>query len=323
MTPKRLSLLLTLLALFQVRGGAAEPYAILPATESPDGRYGIGWGMKGVENIEEANPLERGTDAVENYIVDLKEKKIVSTLPSSYWQFQSTTPNHRDFELRWSGDSAIVVILYTLRWGDLGLFEAVRLADGKAIGTLDLGKSIETPFRAFLAKTWSEYAKRKNLIDPLFSALNAEGSGILTVNVMGGMPGDKSGESYSDETTVRFSVAKSGENELKCSVLGVAKAEYEKEPPPLQTAAPPVQSPRPLPLQSAEPPLAGAAAAADKRLNVAYKALQGKLDSLGKESLKTEQRAWLLERDKIGNDEEKTQFVEKRAVELENRAKEH
>jgi hypothetical protein len=303
MSLKNLSLVLIGLAWVPVAALAAEKYAVLDETESPDHRYAIGWGMKGIDDIAKADPLKADSDEVENYVVDLKEKTIVTPLRSAYWHFQDSHPNHRDFETKWSADSAIVVALYTMRWGDLGSFEAVLIEEGKAVAKLDLGKSIEPAFRRFLAQSWPEYTRLKNSIDPLFSGLKVEREGILSVTVMGGIPGDKSGESFSEEAAVQFSVVKDGTDLLRCDVLGIAKARPERQAPP-------------TPAPTADP-----TAKADKNLNAAYKALQSKLDQSGREVLKAEQRAWLLERDKITDSTKKIEFIEKRAAELEARAK--
>ena len=63
----------------------AASYQLFKGTKSPDGRYAVAWGIKGVDDVERKIKSGANIDeeAVENYIVDLRAGKVVGTLADS------------------------------------------------------------------------------------------------------------------------------------------------------------------------------------------------------------------------------------------------
>jgi hypothetical protein len=193
-----------------------KPYLVFEQTASPDGHYAIAWGLpkhpdvwakvceldseapagsdlKG-EDSQEGNEevFQRVVDVaedVENYVVDLREGKIVHKLQSArgpesepeYFVAASTHPNRHDLEVVWANTGKFVLINHTYRW-DCVTFRALPVEDKHVGPELDLNKPLGDAVRRFIAKSFpagSGYSKKdlnisfsdlKQVSDASFSA---------------------------------------------------------------------------------------------------------------------------------------------------------
>ena len=174
-----------------------KPYLVFEETASPDGRYAIAWGLpkhpdvwaKVCEFDREApagsdlkdedskegseEVFQRVVDVaedVENYVVDLREGKIVHKLqcmrgPESepeYFVAASNRPNRHHLEVVWANTGKFVLINHTYRW-DCVTFCALPVDDKHVGPALDLNKPLGDAVRRFVAKSFpagSGYSKK-------------------------------------------------------------------------------------------------------------------------------------------------------------------
>ena len=147
------------------RLAAEDSFIILPGTQSPDGRFAIGWGLpkhpeiwnKAREDKEEQaealiTDVGQFEEDVENYLVDLRATQVLGKLGSHYWRMSKLLPNRHDLDVVWSAASNLVVVNHTFRW-DCRAFEAVRIIDGKIGARLDLKKALDAKLRQHFKKT--------------------------------------------------------------------------------------------------------------------------------------------------------------------------
>ena len=203
-------------------GGKA--FLIFPKTESPDGRYAVAWGLpkhpdvwakvcqfakqhpsdaelteqdekEGSEVFERVHGVEQD---VQNYLVDLRDQKIIRTIrcphglgvsddlhsalsmTTEYWGTPGAYPSHHDLNVVWSPRNDFVLINHTFRW-DCVSFCAVLLREKSS--ELDLNKPLGDAVRSLVAKSFpkgSGYAKKeldvsysdlKHVVSDKFSAL--------------------------------------------------------------------------------------------------------------------------------------------------------
>src|SRR6266487_204033 len=177
-----------------------KPFLIFPNTQSPDGQYAVAWGLPKHPDVwakvcqfEQEHPAdteltEEGSKQaeavfqsvddvsqdVENYIVDVRDGKIVRKLDClrapgvtaerelepEYW-IAGGRPNRHDLEVVWSRAGNLVLVDHTYRW-DCVTFCAVPIRDGKAGPPVDLNKKLGGAVRNFVAKSFprgSGYSK--------------------------------------------------------------------------------------------------------------------------------------------------------------------
>jgi hypothetical protein len=156
-------LLIGTCALLGMSGGARvwaeDSFIVLPRTQSPDGRFAVGWGLpKHPEIWNKARQMEKDQaeslnadvgqfeEDVENYVVDLRAMQILGKLGSHYWEAIELRPNRHGLDVVWSAASDLVVVNHTFRW-DCRAFEAVRISDGKTGARLDLKKALGAKLR--------------------------------------------------------------------------------------------------------------------------------------------------------------------------------
>jgi hypothetical protein len=161
-------LLIGVCAVLGLGGGARlwaeDSFIVLRRTHSPDGRFAVGWGLpKHPEIWNKALRMEKDQAAsliddvgvveedVENYVVDLHSKQVLSKLGSHYWEATELRPNRHHLDVVWSAASDLVLVNHTFRW-DCRAFEAVRISDGKAGARLDLKKALDAKLREHFKK---------------------------------------------------------------------------------------------------------------------------------------------------------------------------
>jgi hypothetical protein len=172
---------------------STQPFLVFPDTKSPDGCYAIAWGLPkhpeiwakvsrfqeqhlaGTEaSSEEDKQLDElfesvnvVSDAVENYVIDLRAGTIIRKLDCprlpgwthgreaepDYWTIADRKPNRHDLQVVWSPQSDLVLINHTWRW-DSVTFCAVMLSDGRATSELDLNRPLGDAVRNLVAKSF-------------------------------------------------------------------------------------------------------------------------------------------------------------------------
>jgi hypothetical protein len=192
---------------------AGEKYQVIPETESRDHRYAVA----------------EDTSKEKNYVVDLKTKKIIGNLSSTY----SSENRHDNFEATWSSDNAMLIISYTHRYGDCGTFEAVSLTRGKAGTALDLQKLADESFDRFLRKSYgTAYDPTKESIVFGYDSISAETDSEWTARAVAVVPGDKSGTSFYAEATIRFRLTKetASRSNLKFELVNIQQPKSSESP---------------------------------------------------------------------------------------------
>jgi hypothetical protein len=152
-------LLIGVCTLLGIGGGARvwaeDAFIILPETQSPDGRFAVGWGLPRHPEIwskvreatnEQAESLIADVDQfeedVENYVVDVRAMQVLAKLGSHYWLVAEVRPNRHHLDVVWSAASDLVLVNHTFQW-DCRAFEAVRISEGKTGARLDLKKALD------------------------------------------------------------------------------------------------------------------------------------------------------------------------------------
>jgi hypothetical protein len=147
-----------------VRVWAEDSFILLPETQSPDGRFAIGWGLPKHPEVwnkarlaanEQAESLIGDISLIEedvvNYLVDLRAAQALSKLGSHYWLVADSRPNRHHLDVVWSAASDLVLVNQTFRW-DCRAFEAVRISEGKLGARLDLKKALNAKLLQFFKK---------------------------------------------------------------------------------------------------------------------------------------------------------------------------
>jgi hypothetical protein len=143
---------------------AEDAFIVLPETQSPDGRFAVGWGLpKHPEIWNKARPtttdqaesviadVGQFEEDVENYVVDLRATQVLGKLGSHYWATDELRPNRHGLDVIWSAASDLVLVNHTYRW-DCRAFEAVRISEGKTGARLDLKKALDARLRQHFKK---------------------------------------------------------------------------------------------------------------------------------------------------------------------------
>ena len=295
----------------------ADSFVVVPETTSPDGRYAIAWGLpkhpeiwRDVKQVAGSSAksaeaiyakLSRVVEDAENYVVDLRAKKIVQKLNSNYWHVEDRSlvdeASQRDtFETAWSKAGDVVVTTHTHRWVTLSV-AAVRIEAGKA-AMVDL----EPVLKPAALKSFDQSIKKARLsaesVFTVFSGVQHRHGLEFSVDASGSQGSE--GDWNAGPVAIEFALEPMDKRlAAKVSSVGAADDGAAK------TAG------------ASE----NALAEADGDLNRAYSALRSKLSAKQAEALKLEQREWLKKRDKIKDDTARAEFVAERAKELESRAR--
>lgn len=214
---------------------AAEPFAVLENTSSPDGRYAFAWGAPEKYKIDWA-ALNRGettalpnpadfADAVENYLVDLKAAKILATLRGAQaWRLpDGSHGNHRDLKVAWSPNGEFAVAIYSLKW-QYESFQGFRITPA-GVTTVEIGKPLETAWRQHLSTTTGErYKQRADSLAISFGELKAmENEGSFGVRALAEVP-KSTGEDDAFEEKLVFTLQPQAEGKLSLEIRDIAKS---------------------------------------------------------------------------------------------------
>lgn len=294
-----------------------DPWQVFSGTESPDGRYAVAWGLpkhpdvwaqvtrsyreQAQREFEDDQKIEVPESDVENYIVDLRERKILARLNSNhklvsnYWSLPHLGPNGHDLEVVWSRAGDIVIVNHAYRWDSVTLC-AVRVSNGKATGKRDLHQLLGRSLHARFAKSLRKRGYSKESVNFLFTDIEQREGEKYSAYVDAAEGGSKNPDAWSESAVIQFKLKPSGSG-VEVEVLDIHAPGKAEEP------------------GTAEHALARA----DRRLNAAYSALRATLGEDARAALKLERREWLARRDKIEDTSERTTFIEARAEELEQR----
>jgi hypothetical protein len=298
------------LMLFAVAPAWAGPnFLVLPDTTSPDGRYAFAWGLPAEFKVDWDKLRQTESDPVieeflfdrdvANYLVDLQTNRVhVELSAAQAWQLPNGTHgNHRNLEIRWAPESDLAIAGYSEKWGSLSV-EVFRIAKDGAQAAVDIKDDLEKAFRAHLGRTEGKrYAQRAKRLEVSFSQYTADGGGKFSAVAFAEIPKATADEDQFAEQRLRFSLTPARAAGVAVKVIAIE-----------DTSAP-------------DAALAERLAAGDRQLNSAYQQVIAALDAAGVKKLRSEQRAWLKERDAVTDAEERAVFIEKRAQELRDRVR--
>jgi hypothetical protein len=240
-----------------------KPFLVFENTKSPDERYAVAWGLPKHPDVwakvwqfdhehpdsdELTDETSKQADQVfesvvgvakdvENYIVDLRDEKIILKLDCprppgidreaepEHWAFAGHLPNRHNLEVVWSHAGDFILINHTYRW-DCVTFCAVLIRDGKTVPPLDLNKKLSDASGNFVAKSFPrhfQYSKKD--LNICFSDVRQLSDTKFSTHVEAVV------ERYwsSDGATVDFALKASPENKLTLTVLGIRGPEEPSE----------------------------------------------------------------------------------------------
>ena len=212
---------------------ALDSFIVLSGTQSPDGRFAIGWGLPKHPEIwnkarqiteDQAESLigdvQEFEDDVENYVVDLQAAQVLAKLGSHYWEVAELRPNRHHLDVVWSAARDLVLVNHTFRW-DCRAFEAVRISDGKANSHLDLKKGLDAKLRQHFKKALPRGA-RFTMRDLAFSysELALVSGETFEANVEAEYP-SKGEVAWSGQAEIRFALTPSKESGIALKILGL------------------------------------------------------------------------------------------------------
>jgi hypothetical protein len=223
-------------ALLGMGGGArlwAEgSFIVLPGTQSPDGRFAVGWGLPKHPEIwnkareikeDQAESLiadvEQFEDDVENYVVDVRATQVLGKLASHYWSVGELRPNRHELDIVWSAAGDLVLVNHTFRW-ECRALEAVRISDGKTGARLDLKKALD----AKLHQHFKKALPRGSGITPRDLEISFSGPALVSsetfmATVEAVFPTKREG--WSGQAELRFALTPSKESGIALKVLGL------------------------------------------------------------------------------------------------------
>lgn len=173
--------------------GAAS-YQLFKGTKSPDGRYAVAWGIKGVDDL--ARKIKSGAnideEPVENYIVDLRAGEVVGTLvDSDLWidAKEGVDLRGRTLATTWGtgATSSLLIVGVDGKWGNVYL-RAIKLEDGKVAGTADISGNVEQEVFKYLARNHSaDYRRAKDFVTLYLTDFKAEGENSFSLTASAGL----------------------------------------------------------------------------------------------------------------------------------------
>lgn len=229
-------LLIGLCALLGIGGGARvwadDSFIVLPETQSPDGRFAVGWGLpKHPEIWNKARPITKEQAEafiadvgqfevdVENYVVDLRATQMLGKLGSHYWATAELRPNRHDLDVVWSAASDLVLVNHTYRW-DCRAFEAVRISEGKTGARLDLKKALDAQLQQHFKKALPRGSGIKVSDLAISFSEPALVSGETFMAVVEAVFPTK-GDGWSGQTEMRFAVTPSKGSGIALKILSL------------------------------------------------------------------------------------------------------
>lgn len=223
-------------ALLGIGGGARlwaeDAFIVLPETQSPDGRFAVGWGLpKHPEIWNKARQITKDQaeslladvgefeEDVENYVVDLRATQVVGKLGSHYWATTELRPNRHHLDVVWSAASDLVLVNHTFRW-DCRAFEAVRIREGKIGVRLDLKKSLDAKLQQHFKKALPRGAGIKVSDLAISFSEPALVSGETFMAIAEAIFPTK-GDGWSGQAEIRFALTPSKQSGIALRVLGL------------------------------------------------------------------------------------------------------
>jgi hypothetical protein len=279
---RRLVLVAAFLCVWIGSAVAEEPTLyVLWDTVSPDGRYGMAWSTTGKATLDELPPPnETANNPVANYVIEVASRKIVVQLPEGHFWRLYGAGQPNHFSLKTVWSENSRSMLAI--YDSRWSTDMVFLVDVSVPRAVSIENQMEASFTRTLKSTrGSEYTKYKDNLATRFGFPWFVAPGQFYVSANASVPKQ---ENPDFNFGLYFQFETGGTN---------------------------------VTLLKSEP--SSYAESADRSLNRAYRRLRGLLSADGQKSLVEEERAWLVGRDKIKNQEQKEAYVEARTQELQTR----
>jgi len=221
--------------------GREQAWLVFAGTESPDGRYAVAWGLpkhpgiwadicrsfrdQAQRKFEDDEKIEIPKDDVENYIVDLREEKVLARLGSNhqlvsnYWHLPHLRPNRHHLDVVWSRASDIVIVNHVFRWQSV-TFCAVRMSKGSVVDREDLSQVFGRLLEARFARSLRKSGFSKEVVSFTFSKIDQLQDRTFSTDVAATVP-SKSAESWDESAVIHFTLLPSGESGLTVKVLEI------------------------------------------------------------------------------------------------------
>jgi len=183
------------------------PYRLVGGTASPDGRYQVGWGLRTrVARVlrQFATTGDDGGSKVENYLIDLKTKKILCKIPG---EFGSDDPSQNSGSLTavWSPDGRSVFVYQNWKWNTAEASLILIDPVGKPAAPIDVLNQADEWVAVFLKDSDSPYFDKLDRMSFTIAGAKLDGDGQLTFQYIGQIPrSDEDGSFVTLEIAARI-----------------------------------------------------------------------------------------------------------------------
>ncbi len=183
------------------------PYRLVGGTASPDGHYQIGWGLRTrVARVlrQFATTGDDGGSKVENYLIDLKTKKILCKIPG---EFGSDDPSQNSGSLNtaWSPDGRAVFVYQNWKWNTAEASLVLIDSAGKPTSPIDVLNQADEWVAVFLKDSDSPYFSKLDRMSFTIANAKLDGDGQLTFQYLGQIPkSDEDGSFVTLEIAARI-----------------------------------------------------------------------------------------------------------------------
>jgi hypothetical protein len=139
---------------------AKTSFHLLPDTASPTGKYALGWGVRGNNNVDWKR-LENGDDKyldsllgdtganVEDYLVNKNSRTVIGTLQGvRYWQIANRSENHGAMQVAWRADEHLLLVVHQGKW-TFQSFDAMQVDQNAITHKNDIGKAMIAAVRTW------------------------------------------------------------------------------------------------------------------------------------------------------------------------------
>lgn len=250
----------------------SQGYFVFPGTTSPDGAWAVVFASSGLKPEEQAAlkewpaDLRLDGDDFDNYLLDLRKKRLAGALPAfDYFNGHGWHKNRASLYVAWAPDSRHALAISEERWDDA----AIVWLDATAQKFPSVKEPMERAYGAWLRA----HEKHPIVAAMTFQNPVALGADVVAVEAWSQLP---KAEDYAHwRLKMRFTPGK--EDSVRCEIVAGVRVPKNEEV---------------LNLEQEE------------SLQVIYDRLRAKLSGKARETLKQEQLAWLKVREALPEEEQ-------------------